>query len=181
MNNLDHLEITFRNEKHSPAVAAHIKNHFIKLKRFFNHIIHCHVTLKIESKIDNKQCLHDAHIIVKIPQSNLVSVNNFSSNLYTAIGLAFEKIQRQLQSKAQHFHAHTSQLKPTQVGVIREVFHDSLFGFIESPQGDYYFNHLHIHKDNFKQLKVGQKVQFTEHDTPQGQQARKIKLCRKQT
>ena len=179
MNNTDNLEITFRNEKHSPAVAAHIKNHFIKLKRFFNNIIHCHVILKNETEFDKKQCIHDVHIILKIPQTSLVSACNFNCNLYKSISQAFDNVQRQLQCKAQHFHERTPPHRATQIGTIRELFHNEQFGFIESAQGDFYFNCGHTQKNTFAQLKVGQKVKFVEKSTPQGQQARKVKLCRK--
>ena len=181
MKKTDNLEITFRNEKHSPAVTAHIKNHFIKLRRFYKNIIHCHVILKHGSELDKKNHIHDVHVICKIPELNLVSANNFSRNLYKSIRQAFDNVARKLQSKSELLHAHTSKLKTTQVGIIRELFHDKLFGFIESPQGDYYFNCSHTQKDNFKQLRVGQKVRFVEQHTPQGQQARKVKPCRKRT
>ncbi len=175
------IDITYRQTKKTPAIAAHIKNQIYKLARHFGHIISCHVVLNNELAKANNGGLYHTSITVQVPHSSqMFAKSTPHSNLYTGIADAFTGIQRQLKQRMRHLHNHAANEKPSLHGVVSDIFPLDKFGFIEDQQGvEYYFNSEHVNNKKFQQLKIGQKILFIEEQTPQGLQAHKIKLRKK--
>jgi ribosomal subunit interface protein len=173
------IDITYRQTKKTPAIAAHIKNQIYKLERHFGHIVSCHVVLNHEIPAANNGGLYSTSITVHVPHATpKFSKSTDHTNLYASIADAFNGMQRQLKQRMRHLHNHSAIEKPIQKGVVRDLFPLDNFGFIEDQQGvKYYFNSDHVNNEKFKQLRIGQSISFTEVQTLQGLQAHKIKPC----
>lgn len=67
-------------------------------------------------------------------------------------------------------------------GVVRRVFADRGFGFIQSDSGrDYFFHRSDVLHIPFETLQVGQAVEFSLVATPQGPRARSVRVIETDT
>ena len=174
------LKITFRHQNLTPAVSAHIKNLFQKCHRLYERIIHCSVTISQEHCSDHAELLHCVHIRTEIPRHTVIAKDHTHTNMYTALGDAFDSIKKQLDEINTKMHATHADEYPILKGVVRKISQKNLYGFIEDSNGDsLYFSSNSVTKKGFNRLKVGQEVHYTQLSTQQGEQARKVKVIKR--
>ena len=96
------LQITFRNMSPSQAVEAKIKQRAAKLKRFFENILSCKVTIEAPHKHHNKGSIFQVNIDVTVPGKEIVvsrepGLNHAHEDIYVAVRDAFAAARRQLE------------------------------------------------------------------------------------
>jgi putative sigma-54 modulation protein len=97
------IQITGHGIDVTPAIRTFTEDKFSKLDRHYNHIQSCHVTFEIE-KLDQ---IAQATILFNKAE---IHAKAQSIDLYSAIDLLLEKLERQLQkNKDKHQNHHTDQ------------------------------------------------------------------------
>jgi len=96
------LQITFRNMPSSEAVEAKVKQRAIKLKRYFENILSCKVTIEAPHKHHHKGSIFQVNIDVSVPGKEIVvsrerGLNHAHEDIYVAVRDAFAAVRRQLE------------------------------------------------------------------------------------
>lgn len=96
------LQITFRNMPSSEAVEAKVKQRAIKLKRYFENILSCKVTIEAPHKHHHKGSIFQVNIDVSVPGKEIVvsrerGLNHAHEDIYVAVRDAFAAARRQLE------------------------------------------------------------------------------------
>ena len=86
----------------SQAVEAKIKQRAAKLKRFFENILSCKVTIEAPHKHHNKGSIFQVNIDVTVPGKEIVvsrepGLNHAHEDIYVAVRDAFAAARRQLE------------------------------------------------------------------------------------
>ena len=96
------LQITFRNMPPSEAVEAKVKQRAVKLKRYFENILSCKVTIEAPHKHHHKGSIFQVNIDVAVPGREIVvsrepGLNHAHEDVYVAVRDAFAAARRQLE------------------------------------------------------------------------------------
>ncbi len=177
------IEITILDIPHSDAVEEHIRDLADKLNLFSDNIISCHVVVRLMQKNQQTGRLHNVRITVGVPGKTFVANHNPHENLYTAITLAFDDMNRQLKHHMQRIHGKVKSHPELLLGKVVRLMEDGDFGFIEAADGaEYYFNASNLTSPkHFADLKVGMEVHFIEAMADDGPQANRVSLKRLQS
>ena len=99
------IQITFRNMLPSKAVEAKVKQRASKLKRYFENILSCKVTIEAPHKHHHKGSIFQVNIDVTVPGREIVvsrepGLNHAHEDVYVAVRDAFAAARRQLEDYA---------------------------------------------------------------------------------
>ena len=168
------LEVTFKNTNYSDAVKEHIESKAEKLDQYSSFIISAHVIVSLENNSQTTGNLHKTHIIINVPQKELISSHSDEENLYVSIDEAFDKSYRQVNDNKSLHLKHTKDTDIPEAGHIARLFVD--YGFIVSGDNEYYFNSSLLTHPHFDSLNIGDQVQFIPALGDDGPIARKVKV-----
>ena len=105
-----HLELT-------PAIRDYVQTKLERIKRHFDHVIDVAVILSVE-KLSEKERRQKAEINLRLP-GNVIHVESIAEDLYAAIDLLTDKLDRQeLKHKGRiqdHQHAGIKRLSEVQI------------------------------------------------------------------
>ena len=101
-----HVEVTFRDIKHSDVLEKEVIEKVEKLSQFFHGILSCQVVIETPHRHHQKGNLFHVRINLKVPDGELVvnrapGDNEFHADAYVAIRDAFLAMRRQLEAYAQ--------------------------------------------------------------------------------
>jgi ribosomal subunit interface protein len=168
-------EISYRDLGPSPAIEAKVKQRIERLERHFANIMGCRVMLEAHHRHQHKGKLYHVRIDVTVPGQELVVSRDpkdrrANEDLYVAIRDAFDAMERQLQSFAEH-RRHEVKAHPLPPhGRIALLADDH--GRIETVEGrSIYFHRNSVLDDGFDDLQVGLEVRFIEAMGDDGPQA----------
>ena len=137
-----------------------------------------HLFAEKHQKRDNGPIHYRVCITLNVPDNQLIAHHDGCSNLYKAIHLAFNKLQRQLHDRGHIQSGMTKHHDAMSDGTIRRLFphSDDRFGFIEDQLGEeFYFNPNNLSSSDFDHLKEGDHVMFVPHLADSGLQAHRVK------
>jgi len=176
------LQVTFRNTRHSDAVAASIEAHVAHLESFFDRIISCRVVVDVPHRHHETGNLYQVSIDLTVPGREIV-VNRETSHqtqfkdLDTALGHAFDAAARQLEEFARQRRAQVKRHEPLPHARVARLFSDEHYGFIETPDGrEIYFHANSVVNGDFQKLSLGTEVTFVEELGDKGPQASTVKV-----
>lgn len=95
------IQITGRNIKLTDAIRDMVNDKFEKLEKHFNHIMHIHVTLKV-NKVDrskpkgDQRKLQSAKALILLPSKHEIIAEESTDDLYSSIDLLVNTLDRQL-------------------------------------------------------------------------------------
>lgn len=176
---MNSIQVTFRDFPYSKAVDDHIREHAEKLTQYYDHFIRCSVVLTIEQNHKHQGKLYNVRINLAVPGKEIVVNRQQDEDIYVAIRDAFNALTRQVEDYARkrrgEVKAHDSLLR----GFIVRLFPEEGYGFIQGQDdNEYYFSTTHIASTTFKQLAVGDGVQFLSEPGKDGLQAHRITVER---
>ncbi len=162
------IQVTFRDIPHHRKLITHIEEKAQKFEHFSDDIIHCKIV------VTHKK-LYDVHIIMKVPDKELVVTHNENADLFASFQKAYDQMVVQLETYQQKRHQQVKAHPTLIFGTVVRIFEH--FGFIESLEGvEYYFHADHLSTKKFKQLKPGTKVHFVEAYGHEGPQAHHVSV-----
>lgn len=176
------VQITFRDIGSSVAVAQHVERRAEKLETFFHRMVKCHVVVDETHRRKRQGKKFHVEIDMHVPGRELVISRNpedAQEDLHTAIDIAFDDAERVLEEYARQLKPDTkTRLKPPQ-GVVKTIFHDRGYGFIEADGAEVYFHKNSVLGEKFEKLKIGSKVRFAVEDGDKGPQASSVHIVRR--
>ncbi len=92
------LQITFRDMPLSDAVEQRIREKAVKLERFNDRILGCHVVVEMPQRHKHQGKLHSVRIDLTVPGRELAVNRVEDEDVYVAIRDAFNAALRQLES-----------------------------------------------------------------------------------
>lgn len=171
------LQITFHGLDPSDAIEAAIREHAVRLDRFYDKIMACRVLVEARHKHHHQGNLFRLRIDVTVPGRELVvtrdpAEHHAHEDPYVAIRDAFDAVRRQLEDYARVQRAEVKTHAGPSHGRVARLFADEGYGFIETSEGrEVYFHRNSILGGDFDRLEVGAEVRFAEEAGEQGPQA----------
>jgi ribosome-associated translation inhibitor RaiA/cold shock CspA family protein len=177
------LKITFKNMKHSDAIAMRIKNRAEWLERYSGNIISCRVVVEAPHKHHLKGNLFDVRINLRAPGAEIIVQRNpklaaAHRDVYVAIRDAFDSARRELQDYTRRRRGDTKQLiRPPHGRVIRLAKEGEEFGFLQTIDGrELYFHRNSVLDEGFDNLQIGTEVRYSEEVGESGPQASSVEI-----
>lgn len=169
------LQITVRDMPASAAVESHIREKASKLNRFCDRISSCRIVVDWAQKNKHRGKLYSVRIDVTVPGKELVVTRKHDENLYITIRDAFNAVSRQLEEHSRKRHGHVKTHNDVLHGRISRIMSADGFGFIEGTDGhEYYFSMTNVSYPSFKQLLVGDAVEYKGEAYSDGQHAHHV-------
>jgi ribosomal subunit interface protein len=169
------VQITFRDFPSSPAIETNIRKRAEKLHRFNGRIISCRVMIDVPQKHKHRGKLFNVKIDVTVPGREFVATHKADEDVYIAIRDAFHAIIRQLEADSRKRKGHVKTHHDVMHGHIVRMIPMEGYGFIEGMDGnEYYFSLTNVSYPGFKQLSVGDAVEYTAETFSDGRHAQHI-------
>lgn len=167
------LQITARNIELTDAIKADIHEKAEKLDTFYDRITSCRVIVEALPK----RSLYNVHIDITVPGKELVIKREPNSDLYIAIRDSFLAARRKLEDFVRQLRGNVKHHEETPHARISSLFPDMGYGFLTTPDNrEIYFHENSVLNQDFKRLKVGAEVRFTEEMGEKGPQASSVKV-----
>ena len=169
------VQITLRNVSLSPVLERNIRKRADKLTHFYHRIMSCRVVVELPQKHKHQGKLFNARIILTIPHKELVVTHKNSQDIYIVIREAFKAMERQLEDYARKQQGHVKTHTDVMRGRIVRIIAKDGFGFIKGMDGnEYYFSLTNVHYPQFKQLAIGDAVEYFIENMNGGHQAHHV-------
>lgn len=181
------LQITFKNLHRSDAIVNQIQERAHWLERFYPRIVSCRVIIAGSHQRHHAGTLmYEIRISLRVPGKEIAISQNPSSakqhhDLLVAIRDGFDAARRELEDFARLQRRETKYLqKPPRAQVVRLLYDDGGYGFIQTPEGrELYFHSNSVLHGNFNRLQIGMEVRFAEELGDLGPQASTVELVGK--
>ncbi len=173
------LEISAKNVHLSPEMEELIRDKAQKLDNFHDGIIGCRVKVDMPHRSQRSGQVYNVTIDITVPGSEIIVKREPNEDLYVAISNSFDTAERRLK---EHAGKQRSEIKPQSVkavGKVSKIFYDEGYGFLVTlPEGvEVYFHENSLINGKFKELQVGELVQFVEREGEKGPQASSVSLA----
>jgi len=154
----------------SERITSEIRRHTLKLARFHDRILGCHVSVEAF----HQQGAHETDYRVRIDLTapgNGVVVERYSSEildfknvqLFIMIGQVFEDAERQLEDFIRRSRVRLKIHGPTRHAHVLRIFPEAGYGFLETADGrEVYFHRNSVPGGGFERLRTGAEVTFEE-------------------
>jgi cold shock CspA family protein/ribosome-associated translation inhibitor RaiA len=178
------LEISFRNVIKTDELDNLIREKVNKLNRFCDYITSCHVAVEKPIRYNNIGSPYRVRINLRIPPGHEIVIKRepgqgkMNDSPYAIIRDAFEAAKRRIQALAEKQRSNVkSHPEQEKVAIVSGVFYDEKYGFIKTPDGrDIYFHKNSVLHNEFKNIKPGTEVRFSEEEGERGPQASTIQI-----
>lgn len=171
------LQITFKDMDASAALEARIRELAGRLERFEADIKRCHVTVAAPKHHHRQGGLYQVRIDIHVPRGDVVVTresgqDHAHEDAYVAARDAFRAAARQLEDQARKIDGRVKLHEaPLVTGRVARFVADEAYGFIETAQGDVYFERHCVVDDAFDRLRVGDAVRIAVATGDKGLQA----------
>lgn len=179
------IQITFRNDLHSDAIEADIREKAAKLDQFYEKVMACRVMVEVPHSHHHKGNLYHIRIDLTVPGGELVvkrgpKEHHAHEDPYVAVRDAFDAARRKLQDYARKQRGKVKSHETPPHGKISEMTPMQDFGRILSSDGnDIYFHRNSVVDGDFDSLEIGDEVWFSEELGEEGLQASNIHIVGK--
>ena len=102
------LTVTFRHLEPNDALRSHAKEKVSRIEKYINNINEVHVLLTMEKRT------YIAEVIVNVNKAKLAAKQVHDENMYTAIDLVMDKIDRQVRKYKDKITSHKDQHRKAQ-------------------------------------------------------------------
>jgi cold shock CspA family protein len=167
------LQITARGLSLSAGEEATVRREAAKLEQFYRRIMWCRVLMEAEHRYPGGGSIaYGARVDLTVPGGELVVTRRTHEQLLTAIQLAFDAAQRQLEdySRRQRGAVKTPEVQPH--GRVSKLLPYEGYGFLATSDGrEVYFHRNSVLHGGFDSLEIGDDVRFEEAEGIEGLQA----------
>jgi ribosomal subunit interface protein len=169
------VQITFKDMPSSPAIETNIRKRAEKLNRFYKHISSCRVMIDVPQKHKHQGKLFNVKVDVTVPGKEIVATHKADEDVYVAIRDSFNAVARQLEEYSRKRHGHVKTHNGVMHGHIVRMMPQEGYGFIAGMDGnEYYFSMTNVSYPNFKQLAIGDAVEYFAETYSDGRHAQHI-------
>ncbi len=166
------LQITARNLDLSEADREKIREKAEKLNTYYEQIMHCRVLVEVPHRHHREGILYNVRIDMTVPGSELIVKREPNEDIDVAIRDAFDAARRQLEDFARRHRGAVKHHEEIPHARISALFPDKGYGFLTTSDGrEIYFHRHSVIDRDFKDLRVGMEVRFTEEQGEKGPQA----------
>jgi cold shock CspA family protein len=176
-------EIAFIGMEPSDQLRDLVDEEVERLEEFFGRITSCRVSVKAPDGNKRTGGIYEPRIFLALPDGREVSStrnppkDERHADPALAIRDAFRAARRQLQDEARKLRGDVKHHEPPPSGVVRKLFSDDGYGFIESTDGrEFYFHRNSVLGDAFDGLEEGDLVTFAEEMGEKGPQASTVRV-----
>ena len=179
------LQITFRDNLHSEALEANIREKAAKLDQFYEGIMTCRVMIEAPHGHQHQGNLFHVRIDVTVPGGELVvkrgpKKHHAHEDPYVALRDAFDAVRRKLQDHARKQRGKVKAHEVPAHGKVCEMTPWKDCGRIETSNGtDIYFHRNSVVDGDFDALEIGDEVRFSEELGEDGLQASTVHVVGK--
>jgi cold shock CspA family protein len=166
--------------EHRDAIEELIREKVKKLERICDYISSCRVVVEDTQQYQNSGQPYRIRLTLTVPPGHHLAVtreeneNDIHTSLEKEIRNAFEAAERQLKELKQRQRKEVK-VHSDMKGVVRKLFVDRGYGFIESLDGrDIYFHRNSVLHNGFDALSDGTGVMYTEEMGNEGPQATSV-------
>jgi len=176
------VEITFHRMQPSAAIESRIREKAVKLERFYDRIMSCHIVVEAPHSHHHKGKVHHLSITIKVPQSQVVvnreqHANHAHEDLFVVIRDSFKAAQRKLEDFARQQRGDVKIHEAPPSGWVSRLVPEENYGNIETSDGRLiYFHRNSVLGDAFDQLEIGVAVSFVEEQGEEGPQASTVRM-----
>lgn len=178
------LQISFRDVEHTKELDALIRNEVKKLEKVCDHMVGCKVTVEKIQKSHETGNPYRVRVDVTVPPGHeIVSKNKHKKGeatqpLMAAIRESFDNERDQLRDLVQKQQYEVKNHKNKEInGVVRKLFPERGYGFIENEEGvEIYFHRNSVLNNDFDKTKIGTGVSYIEEAGEKGPQASSVKI-----
>lgn len=171
------LQITTRNFEMTDTVRDLIHEKVEKLDSFYKDIMRCRVVVEVPHRHQHKGILYDIHIYMTVPGGEIMVKREPNQDIYVSIRDAFDAARRKLEDYARKQRGDVKQREEVPYARISGLFPDKGYGFLTTPDNrEIYFHENSVINGDFKHLKVGTEVHFTEELGEKGPQASTVRV-----
>jgi len=166
------LQITFQGIPHSDALEERIQKKALKLDRFCDHIMRCHVVISAPHKHHHKGKLYNIRIDITVPNKEIVVSREENEDIFVSVRDPFNAAARQLEDYVRQRRGYVKIHEERPYGWVRKLVPEGGYGFLETPDGqEIYFHQNSVINENFNKLEIGTKVYFAQEMGEEGPQA----------
>jgi cold shock CspA family protein/ribosome-associated translation inhibitor RaiA len=176
------LQISFEHIGHSEALEATVRKEAQKLERFYDRITSARVVIARPQHRHHKGDTYCVRIHIAIPGGKHVEITRDPAmtgrheDAHVTIRDAFDGAGRQLQDEIRRLAGAIKAHETPLHGVIASLLPESDHGFIAVSDGrEIYFHRNSVTGWKFEDMKVGQKVRFSEGIGDKGPQATSVR------
>jgi cold shock CspA family protein len=179
------LQVTFKGMDASPSLEARIREKAERLGRFEADILRCHVTIEAPHHHHHMGRLYRARVEIFVPRGDIVVTrespqNHAHEDPYVAVRDAFDVAVRQLEDHVRKLDGRVKHHEPALLhGRVARFVADKDYGFIETAEGDVYFQRNSVIDDAYDRLQVGDEVRLAVAEGERGLQASTVYIVGK--
>ena len=169
------VERTARDIDLTETIKAEIVEKATKLYKFYDQIMRCRVVVESPKRHPHEGKMYSVHVIMTVPGAELVTKREMNKDLYVAIRDSFRDARRRLEDFAREQRGDVKKHEEPLHGRITSLFPEKGYGFLTASDGleVYFHEHSVVNKD-FKRLKLGMEVRYTQELGEKGPQASSI-------
>lgn len=171
------LQITSRNLELTDAIESEIRQKSEKLDRFYDRITRCRIIVESPHRHSHQGKLYNVNIYLTVPGAELVVKREPHEDLYVAIRDSFNAIRRKLEEYDRKQRNEVKHHEEAPQARITALFSDQGYGFLTTPDSrEIYFHENSLLNSDFRKLKIGTKVRFSEAEGEKGPQASSVTI-----
>lgn len=169
------VQITTKDMPVSAALEAHIRKKIQKLSQYYSRITSCRVVVDLPQKHKHQGKLYNVRIDVTVPGKEFVVTKKQNEDVYVALRDAFHALNRQIEEHARKRQGHVKAHHNTMHGHVARLIAEEGYGFINGTDGhEYYFSVTNVGYPDFKQLCIGDAVEYIAQPMSDGRQAHRV-------
>jgi len=178
------LQITAHNIVLSDALETEIREKAVKLERYHEKIISCHVIIDAPVRAahgsNSQAAQYHVSIDLTVPGTELAVTRKENENLQLTIRDAFNAARRQLQDYARRQRGEVKISEAPPHAVVSKLIAKEGYGFLATPDGrELYFHRHSVLASGFDHLEIGTEVRFAEELGEKGPQASTVAVVGK--
>ncbi len=171
------VQITARDIDLTETIKAEIVEKASKLDKFYDQIMRCRVVVESPRRHPHEGKMYSVHVIMTVPGAELVTKHEVDKDLYVAIRDSFRDARRRLEDFAREQRGDVKRHEEPLRGRITTIFADKGYGFLTAPDGlEVYFHENSVVNKDFKRLKLGMEVRYTQELGEKGPQASSVSV-----
>jgi ribosomal subunit interface protein len=169
------LQITSRDFELTEAMKSEIMEKAQKLDKYYDRIMRCRVIVESPHRHKLEGRLYNVQIYMTVPGGELIVKREPDEDLYVAIRNSFDTARRKLEDFARRQRGDVKRHEEAPYARISSLFPEMGYGFITTPDDrEIYFHENSVVNRDFKNLKEGMEVRFTEEKGEKGPQASSV-------
>jgi cold shock CspA family protein len=175
-------QIDFQGMEPLADFQTKIEQRIEKLEKRYGRATACRIVVKGPGGHHRTGGLYEINIHLTLPDEREVAIERTPhlderfQDFDFALNDAFKRARRRLQDQVRKMRGKVKQHDTAPTGVVRKLMPSEGFGFLEGADGrEVYFHRNSVVEQGFDELKIGERVSFTEEDGEKGPQASRVK------